>query len=132
MVNVKFKNGFLIEGICLFGFEDPDTRHINLALEPGTDMRYEKLDYALVDYPGEYDIQWVGIECFLWENNKLNYVLTINDKRIGIIQSADVLDLDEVADVRVRLYQDDRIANKMDQLEFEGEKQKLEISEQND
>jgi len=57
MVNVKFKNGFLIEGKLLFGFETPDTKHINLALEPGGDMRYEKLDYALVDYPGEYDIQ---------------------------------------------------------------------------
>lgn len=132
MVNVKFKNGFLIEGKCLFGFETPDTKYINLALEPGTDMRYENLDYALVDYPGEYDIQWIGIECFLGANNKLNYVLTINDKRIGIIQSADVLDLDEVGDVRVRLYQDDKIANKMDQLELEGEKQKLEIPQLND
>lgn len=131
MVNVKFKNGFLIEGKCLFGFETPDTKHINLALEPGTDMRYEKLDYALVDYPGEYDIQWIGIECFLGANNKLNYILTINDKRIGIIQSADVLDLDEVGDVRVRLYQDDKIANKIDQLELEGEKQKLELPEGN-
>lgn len=131
MVNVKFKNGFLIEGKCLFGFETPDTKYINLALEPGTDMRYENLDYALVDYPGEYDIQWIGIECFLGANNKLNYVLTISDKKIGIIQSADVLDLDEVGDVRIRLYQDDKIANKMDQLELEGEKQKLEIPEQN-
>ncbi len=132
MVNVKFKNGFLIEGTCLFGFETPDAKYINLALEPGTDMRYEKLEYALVDYPGEYDIQWIGIECFLGANNKLNYVLTIADKKIGIIQSPDVLDLDEVGDVRVRLYQDDKLANKMDQLELEGEKQKLEIPQEND
>jgi len=127
MVNVKFKNGFLIENKLLFGFETTDPKYINLALEPGDDMRYDKLEYALVDYPGEYDIQWIGIECFLGANNKLNYVLTINDKKIGIIQSPDVLDLDEVGEVKVRLYQDDKIANKMDQLEFEGEKQKLEI-----
>lgn len=127
MVNVKCKNGFLIEGICLFGFETADPKYINLALEPGDDMRYENLEYSLIDYPGEYDIQWIGIECFLGVNNKLNYVLTIKDKKIGIIQSADVLDLDEVGDVTVRLYQDDKIANKMDQLELEGEKQKLEI-----
>lgn len=127
MVNVKFKNGFLIENKLLFGFETTDPKYINLALEPGDDMRYDKLDYALVDYPGEYDIQWIGIECFLGANNKLNYVLAINDKKIGIIQSPDVLDLDEVGEVKVRLYQDDKIANKMDQLEFEGEKQKLEI-----
>jgi len=126
MVNVKCKNGFLIENKLLFGFETADPKYINLALEPGKDMRYEKLDYPLIDYPGEYDIQWIGIECFLGSNNKLNYVLTINDKKIGIIQSSDVLDLDEVSEVKVRLYQDDKIANKMDQLELEGEKQKLE------
>lgn len=127
MVNVKFKNGFLIENKFLFNFEHPEAKYINLALEPGSDMRYEKLDYPLVDYPGEYDIQDIGIECFLGANNKLNYVLNINDKKIGIIQSPDVLELDGVGDVKVRLYQDEKIANKIDQLELEGEKQKLEL-----
>ncbi len=77
MVNVKLKNGFLIEGKLLFGFEHNDPKYINLASEPGDDMRYEKLDYALVDYPGEYDIQDIGIECFLGTNNKLNYVIDL-------------------------------------------------------
>lgn len=128
MVKVTCKNGFLIENKLLFGFETTDPKYINLALEPGDDMRYDKLEYALVDYPGEYDIQWIGIECFLGANNKLNYVLAVNDKKIGIIQSPDVLDLDEVGEVKVWLYQDDKIANKIDQLELEGEKQKLEMS----
>ncbi len=125
MVNVKFQNWFLIEHKLLFGFETPDTKYINLALEPGGDMRYEKLDYALIDYPGEYDIQWVSIECFLGANNKLNYILAIEGKKIGIIQSPDVLDLDEVGEVSYRLYQDDKIASKIDQLELEWQKQKL-------
>lgn len=125
MVNVKYNNGFLIEHKLLFGFETADPKYINLALEPGDDMRYEKLAYSLVDYPGEYDIQWIGIECFLGANNKLNYVLALDGKKIGIIQSADVLDLDEVGEVNIRLYQDDKIANKIDQLELEGEKQKM-------
>ncbi len=128
MVNVKFKNGFVVENKLLFWFENADPKYINLASEPGADMRYEKLDYSLVDYPGEYDIQGIGIECFLGANNKLNYVITINDKKIGIIQSPDVLDLDELGDVKFRLYQDDKIVNKIDQLELEGERQKLEIS----
>ena len=119
MVNVKFKNGFIIENKLIFGFESIDPKYVNLAMEPGADMRYEKLDYALVDYPGEYDIRGVVIECFLGANNKLNYVITINDKKIGIIQSPDILDLDEVGDVNCRLYQDDAIANKIDQLELE-------------
>ncbi len=125
MVNVKHKNWFLIANKLLFGFELPDSKYINLALEPGSDMRYEKLEYILVDYPGEYDIQWIGIECFLGANNKLNYIVTLDDKKIWIIQSVDVLDLDEVGEVKVRLYQDEKILNKIDQLELEGEKQKL-------
>ncbi|EKD25022.1 MAG: hypothetical protein ACD_80C00131G0025 [uncultured bacterium (gcode 4)] len=131
MVNIKHKNGFLIENKFLFGFETADPKYINLALEPGTDMRYEKLEYALVDYPGEYDIQWIGIECFLGANNKLNYILSTETKKIGIIQSADVLDLDVLWSVKVRLYLDDKILNKIDQLELEWEKQKLEIVENN-
>ena len=129
MVNVKFKNGFLIENKLLFGFENPDPKYINLASEPGSDMRYEQLDYALVDYPGEYDIQWVVIECFLWKNNKLNYVITINNKKIGIIQSVDVLDLNEVGEISFWLYQDENILNKIDQLELEWEKQKLVVEQ---
>ena len=125
MVNVKCKNGFLIENKLLFGFEHPDTKYINLALDLGSDMRYEKLDYALVDYPGEYDIQDTLVECYLGANNKLNYVIHLGAKTIAVIQSPDVLDLDEVGDMTCRLYQDDAIANKIDQLELEGEKQKL-------
>ncbi len=125
MVNVKCKNGFLIENKLLFGFETADPKYVNLALEPGDDMRYEKLEYALVDYPGEYDIQWIVIDCFLGANNKLNYIITLDTKKIWIIQSADVLDLDEVGEVNIWLYQDDKIANKIDQLELEWEQQKL-------
>ena len=125
MIKIKVGNGFIIENKLLFGFETPDPKYINLALEPGSDMRYETLEYALVDYPGEYDIQWIIIECFLGANNKLNYVITHDDKKIGIIQSVDVLDLNWVWDVKFRLYQDDKILQKIDQLELEGERQKL-------
>ncbi|MEI7563303.1 MAG: hypothetical protein WCJ39_06725 [bacterium] len=41
----------------------------------------------------------------------------------------DVLDLDEFGFVRHWLYTDDNIANKLEQLELEGEKQKLEVVE---
>ena len=38
--------------------------------------------------------------------------------------------MDEVGEVSFRLYQDDKIAKKIDQLELEGEKQKLEMTEE--
>ena len=96
----------------------------------GDDMRYENLDYTLVDYPGEYDVQGVIIQCFLGADQKLNYIITLDGKRIGLIQSADVLDLDEVGSVNFWMYTDDKIAAKIDQLELEGEKQKLVTSDE--
>ena len=47
-------------------------------------------------------------------------------KKIGLFQSPEVLANDEVGDVNTWLYTDDRIAKKLDQLELEGEKIKLE------
>jgi hypothetical protein len=41
----------------------------------------------------------------------------------------DVLELDEVGDVSFRMYTDDRIVNKIDQMELEGDRQKLEAGE---
>lgn len=128
MINVVNKDGFVIDHKLFYGYQEPNKKYINLAQTMGADMRYDKLDYQLVDYPGEYDIQDIGIECFLGADQKLNYIITLPSKRIGIIQSSDVLDLDEVGNVTFWLYTDDKIANKIDQLELEWEKQKLEIT----
>jgi len=127
MINVAHKDGFIIDHKLFYGYQEPNKKYINLAQTLWADMRYEKLDYQLIDYPGEYDIDGIGIQCFLGADQKLNYVIDLPSKRIGIIQSADVLDLDEVGNVNFRLYTEDKIANKIDQLELEGEKQKLEI-----
>lgn len=129
MINVAHKNGFIIDHKLFYGYEKPDKKYINLAQSMGDDMRYEKLDYPLIDYPGEYDISDIGIQCFLGADQKLNYIVNLPSKRLGIIQSLDVLDLDEVGNVNFWLYTDDKIAKKIDQLELEGEKQKLEIEE---
>jgi hypothetical protein len=59
----------------------------------------------------------------------LNYVIDIHNKKIWIIQSVDVLDLEEMAGVTFRLYTDDRILSKIDQMELEGDRQKLEANE---
>ncbi len=127
MINVAHKNGFIIDHKLFYGYEKPDKKYINLAQSVGDDMRYEKLDYQLVDYPGEYDINDISIQCFLGTDQKLNYVIELPNKKVGIIQSPDVLELDEVGNVNFRLYTEDKILNKIDQLELEGERQKLEI-----
>lgn len=127
MINVAHKDWFIIDHKLFYWYTEPNKKYINLAQTMGDDMRYDKLDYNLIDYPGEYDINEVGIQCFLGADQKLNYIIDLPSKRIGIIQSVDVLELDEVGNVNFWLYTDDRIVNKIDQLELEGERQKLEI-----
>ena len=116
---------FPIAGKFLFAALTPDKKLINLSAVLGTDTRYQKLDYQLVDYPGEYDIQGISIKCFLGKGDKLNYVIDLDKKRIWIFQSPEVLENDEVGVITERLYTDDRVAKKIDQLELEGEQKKL-------
>ena len=89
-------------------------------------MRYQKIDYAIVDYPGEYDIQGVTIQCFLGKNDLLNYLIVYGNKRIALLQSLDILE--STADFAVAqewIYTDDAVLAKLEQLEVEGEKIKL-------
>lgn len=129
MINVVNQNWFIIEKKLYYGYQEPNPKYINLAQVMGEDMRYEKVPYQLIDYPGEYDIQGISIQCFLGADKKLNYVIDIHNKKIWIIQSVDVLDLEEMAGVTFRLYTDDRILSKIDQMELEGDRQKLEANE---
>lgn len=99
---------------------------INLAKEQGEAMTYTKLPYTVVDYPGEYDLQGVFIKVIADKHNLLNYIMHENDDVYAIIQSPLVLENDDFADVKTIIYTDDKVANKIEQLELEVEKIKLE------
>jgi len=89
-------------------------------------MRYQKIDYALVDYPGEYDIQDVTIQCFLGKNDLLNYLIVYGNKRIALLQSPDILEsTSDFAIAQEWIYTDDSVLAKLEQLEVEGERIKL-------
>jgi hypothetical protein len=118
-----------LENLFLFGSSEADPAYINLATTMGEDMRYAKLSYSLVDYPGEYDIQDTSIQCFVGTNNLLNYLIYYKDKRFAILQSPEILEsTTEFAVAQERIYTDDTILAKLEQLEVEGEKTKLELS----
>jgi len=65
-----------------YGYQEPNAKYINLAQTIGDDMRYESPSYPLIDYPGEYDIHGIGIQCFLGKDDKLNYIIDINNKKV--------------------------------------------------
>jgi hypothetical protein len=79
----------------------------------------------MVEFPGEYDIQGIAIKALLWKDNKLNYLVTLKNKKYGIIQNPKILDEDEVGSMDYRLYIDENVENKIDQLELEWKRIKL-------
>ncbi len=126
MVDIKLEwEGFLIENKVLFWATQPHSDYVNLALEVGEDVVTERLPHAIIEYPGEYDIMWIWAKVFLWKDNKLNYLLNIDWKKIGIIQTPKILEEDDVTGMDWWLYLDDSVEKRLDQLEMVGKKLKL-------
>lgn len=130
-VQIRIDGGFQIEKSLFFGYAYAHNGLINLASEMGADMRYNEGEICIVDYPGEYDIRGRTIKAFVGKNAKLNYLIQGNGKKFWIIQSSDVLELEEVDGMDTWLYLGESIEKKLDQLELEGERINLmEFSEE--
>lgn len=126
MVDIKLEwEWFLIEKKVLFWATQPHPDYVNLASEVWEDVVTERLPHAIIEYPWEYDIMWVWAKVFLWKDNKLNYLLNINWKKIGIIQTPKILEEDEVTWMDWWLYLDDAVEKRLDQLEMVWKKLKL-------
>lgn len=127
MVHIDLVDGgYQLNRSILFATQNPVEGMINLAKEQGEAMTYTKVPYAYVDYPGEYDLQGIFIKVITGKNKLLNYIVHENDSVYALIQSPLVLEDDDFADVHTIIYTDDSIANKIEQLELEVEKIKLE------
>ena len=130
MVDIKLEGEwFLIEKKVLFWATQPHPDYVNLALEVWDDVVTERLPHAIIEYPWEYDIMWIWAKVFLWKDNKLNYLLNIDWKKIWIIQTPKILEEDEVTGMDWWLYLDDAGEKRLDQLEMVGKKLKLVVSD---
>jgi hypothetical protein len=126
MVKIKLESGwFLIENKILFWASVPNKDYINLAFDVGEDIVIEKAPYSIIEYPWEYDMEWIVIKVFSSKDGKLNYVITKKDKKIAIIQTPKILEEDEINNMYARLYMDDAVEKKLDQLELDWKKFKL-------
>ena len=121
-IQIRLDGGYQIEKSLFFGYAYVHNALINLASQVGEDMRYHEGEIMIVDYPGEYDIKGWTIKAFVGQNQKLNYLIQGNNKKFWIIQSPDVLELEEVDRMDTWLYLWEAIEKKLDQLELEGEK----------
>ena len=130
MVDIRLEwEWFLIEKKVLFWATQPHPDYVNLALEVWEDVVTERLPHAIIEYPWEYDIMWIWAKVFLWKDNKLNYLLNIDWKKIGIIQTPKILEEDEVTGMDWWLYLDDAVEKRLDQLEMVWKKLKLVVSD---
>lgn len=130
MVDIKLEGEwFLIEKKVLFWATQSHPDYVNLALEVWDDVVTERLPHAIIEYPWEYDIMWIWAKVFLWKDNKLNYLLNIDWKKIWIIQTPKILEEDEVTGMDWWLYLDDAVEKRLDQLEMVGKKLKLVVSD---
>lgn len=121
-IQIRLDGGYQIEKTLFFGYAYVHNALINLASQVGEDMRYHEGEIIIVDYPGEYDIKGWTIKAFVGQNQKLNYLIQGNNKKFWIIQSPDVLELEEVDRMDTWLYLWEAIEKKLDQLELEGER----------
>ena len=115
----KTDNWILIENKFLFNPTEVEIWMINLMPKIWEEMAYDRWNLFSIDFPGEYDIGWAFIKVFAWNGDNLNFLVTYEWATFGVIQSPEVLELDEVCDMNTRIFPDEAVSKKLDQLEME-------------
>lgn len=122
-IQVRIDGGFQIEKTFFYGYTYTHNALINLASEMGPEMNYQQWEKIIIDYPGEYDIQWRTIIALKGKDNKLSYFIQgKGNKQFWIITTADVLEQEGSLEMNTWLFSDTTVPKKLDQLEFEGER----------
>ena len=115
----KTENWILIENKFLFNPTEIEVWIINLLPTIWEEVAYDRWNLLSIDFPGEYDIGWALIKVFAGNGDKLNFLVTYEWSSFGVIQSPEVLELDEVCDMNTWIFPDESVAKKLDQLEME-------------
>jgi len=115
----KTENWILIENKFLFNPTTIEIWIINLLPKTWEEMAYDRWNLLSIDFPWEYDIWWAFIKVYAWNVDKLNFLISYEWTTFAIIQSPDVLELDEVCDMDTWIFPDESVSKKLDQLEME-------------
>lgn len=126
---IEKEGWFLIEKKVLFAADTISEDYINLWAQEWEAMLYDKSPQVLIDYPGEYDIKGVFIKAIADKKGKLNYILVEDKKSFAIVQSPRALDEDEISDASTIYYTDDAVEKKLDKLELEAKREKLQVND---
>ena len=115
----KTDNWILIEDKFLFNPTEIEIWIINLIPSIWEEMAYDRGNLLSIDFPWEYDISGAFIKVFAWNWNKLNFLVSYEWSSFAVIQSPEVLELDEVCDMNTWIFPDESVSKKLDQLEME-------------
>ena len=118
----KTENWILIENKFLFNPTEIEVWIINLLPIIWEEVAYDRWNLLSIDFPGEYDIGWALIKVFAGNGDKLNFLVTYEWSSFGVIQSPEVLEMDEVCDMNTWIFPDDSVDKKLDQLEMEWDR----------
>ena len=118
----KTDNGILIENKFLFNPTEIEVWIINLLPTIWAEMAYDRWNLLSIDFPWEYDIGWAFIKVYAGNWDKLNFLVTHEWTTFAVIQSPEVLELDEVCDMSTWIFPDETVSKKLDQLEMEWDR----------
>ena len=118
----RTENWILIENKFLFNPTKIEIWIINLLSTTWEEMAYDRWNLLSIDFPGEYDIGGAFIKVYEWNWNKLNFLVTYEWATFAVIQSPEVLELDEVCDMNTWIFLDEAVDKKLDQLEMEWDR----------
>jgi hypothetical protein len=118
----KTENWILVENKFLFNPTKIEIWIINLLPTIWEEMAYDRWNLLSIDFPGEYDIGWAFIKVYAGNWNRLNFLITYEWTTFAVIQSPEVLELDEVCDMSTWIFPDDSVDKKLDQLEMEWDR----------
>ena len=118
----KTENWILVENKFLFNPTKIEIWIINLLPTIWEEMAYDRWNLLSIDFPGEYDIGWAFIKVYAGNWNKLNFLITYEWTTFAVIQSPEVLELDEVCDMSPWIFPDDSVDKKLDHLEMEWDR----------
>ncbi len=119
-MNIKnLDNGFLIDGIFAYGCDQDYSEHVNLKKTIWEEMKYEKSDNVVVDFPGEYDIRGFGIEV-VEEKELLHFIITKDDLKFAVVSHKKALTNEKMDEsILTRVLSEEALREQLEKHELE-------------
>lgn len=116
----KFEDGFKIGDKILYWVSGEHKGYVHCATVIGPEMQYEKLDYTLIDYPGEYDVSGILVEAFVSEDDVMHYVFQMDDSKYVLVNKKAVLKDMDTNKVDMFFSTNPKMQEILEKMEYEG------------